>query len=51
MIFIYVGIHIQSLEEIITGKRKAGAVELIFIIGTTIVLLIILRLLSREGKK
>lgn len=51
MTFLYVGVNLRSIQELITGKRPIHAVEIIFMLVCTIAVVLIVILVTKESKK
>ena len=51
MIWLYVGVNIKNMSELISGEREVTKVEVVGTILATIVLFILIRILVNESKK
>ena len=51
MIFVYAGVNLKSIEELITGKRPANFTEILFFIMGGIAVITIFFLINKEAKK
>ena len=51
MVFCYIGIKLNSLQQEISGSRESSVIELVFSVIITVLMIIGLYFLSRESKK
>ena len=49
--FLYVGVNLQSIQQIVQGKRQASTVEILLTILGLIVFIFCVDRISREAKK
>lgn len=51
LVFLYVGVNIQNVSEIVGGKRPVSLVEIAFLTLSSIALLLLVWTISKESKK
>lgn len=51
ILWLYVGVNMQTIAEVISGKRQIDQVQIIFMVFFTIALLMCIYILSKESKK
>ena len=49
--FLYVGVNLKSVQEIVTGKREATPVELTFMVISMAAVVLTFHIISKESKK
>lgn len=49
--FLYVGVNLRSMTELITGKRQISSVEIFYVCVTTVAIIFVVYIISRESKK
>ena len=50
MVWLYVGVNLKSIQELITGKRDMSPVEVLFLVLSVLSVFVILVLITRESK-
>lgn len=51
ILWLYVGVNMQTIAEVISGKRQIDQVQIIFMVFFTIALFMCIYILSKESKK